>query len=235
MSWIYGAENRNEMLVQEKVFWKNRFKEYKSGNYSDKSFYNRLNKDLRVNECPWFITEIVKTYVNILGRKLKTLELAPGPLSTLAYLVDIGLIEITAIDPLADFYNNLFSEYSVDYPIVPIVGFGESLTSVEEYDFTYIQNGLDHTENPKRVFENMYRATKENGIIGTVHFVKDGTSRKWYNLHKYDSILRKCDLIAINELGKEINLTKEFDLQPIYLRCFINKEEEGLVYVCRKL
>lgn len=150
-------------------------------------------------------------------RPFKCIELGSGPLSNLAYGVDTGLLDVTAVDVLADDYKYLYEKYGLlDFPIKPVPGGGETLADLfekESFHYAYARNALDHTEDIVLSFRNLVSLTKKNGYIILQHFVREGSKNDWSDTHQWDIELTSNGLVAFNSRGQEFSLQKDCSLE----------------------
>lgn len=136
-----------------------------------------------------------------------------GPVSNLAYGVDAGLLDVTAVDVLAEKYTSLYKKYDLlHYPIKPIAGSGETLVSLfgkETFHCSYARNSLDHTRDIVYSFQNLVSLTKKNGYVILEHAVREGSKNNWSDSHQWDLELTSNGLVAFNSRGREFPLMKE--------------------------
>ena len=155
----------------------------------------------------------------IKNQKLKLLEVGSGPTSNLAWGVDQGLFEITAVDPLANSYNELMKQHNYVFTIKPMEGVGEELLNLfgeETFHIIFSQNAIDHAVSPQKCILNMYSVLKEGGILYLCGNVKEGTNNGWYGLHQHDLIPIKDQLYHFDRNGNSRNLTENLKLKSIF-------------------
>ena len=162
----------------------------------------------------------LRSYVEKSDKKLKLLDVGSGPVSPLVWGIEMNLLEVVAIDPLADSYNNLLKKLNYSYPIVPIKCYGEDILDhfeIESFDIVYCANALDHAMSPKRCIDNIYNVLKKDGIIYLTGYIKEGTNAKWSGLHQHDLVPENGQLVHYDQKGKMTNLTKDLaGLKCIY-------------------
>jgi SAM-dependent methyltransferase len=145
------------------------------------------------------------------GRIPRALELGSGPVSLLAWGVDQGLFELTAIDPLAREYERLTLEVPCSYPVKPTEGFGEHLSAqfaANTFDLAYSSNALDHVSSPRRCLEELTRVVDEGGILYCEGFVREGTNAGWQGLHQHDLVPEDGQLVRYGRDGRRSVLTE---------------------------
>ncbi len=142
-------------------------------------------------------------------KSLKTLEIGSGPNSNLSYWVDNKLLEVTAIDPLAEIYDKIMIKLNYKYPITPIKLKGEDLLKhfrKESFHIVFAQNSLDHAEDPIKCFRNAYYLLKKGGLIFVCSNFKEGTRKSWMGLHKFDIYVEYNELLLANQKGEIFKL-----------------------------
>ncbi|MEK6963903.1 MAG: NUDIX domain-containing protein [Nanoarchaeota archaeon] len=158
----------------------------------------------------------LRKYLKGQGNPIRGLEIGSGPTSTLAWAVDTGLLQLTAVDPLAEAYQRLLTGRGYDqYPVKPIDLSGEQLLSYfepESFELIYMRNSLDHTQYPRIVLANAVELLAPGGILYIEGHVKEGTHARWQGLHKYDFIPREGSLICTSEQGETCDLTANLPL-----------------------
>ena len=136
---------------------------------------------------------------------LKTLEIGSGPNSNLSYWVDNELLEVTAIDPLADVYEKIMRKLNYKYPITPIKIKGEEILEhfgEETYHIVFAQNSLDHVEDPIKCFNNANNVLKKGGFLFVCSNIKEGTRKSWTGMHKYDIYVENNELLLASQNGE---------------------------------
>ncbi|MCD4821008.1 MAG: glycosyltransferase, partial [Methanococcoides sp.] len=178
-----------------------------------------LNKDHRKEVFPKKLLGLIKDLSDELNHEnIKLLEVGSGPTSNLAWGVDNGLFEITAIDPLANFYNNLIDKHNYSFPIRSIEGAGEDILDLfneNTFHMVYSQNALDHAVSPKECLINMYSVLKNGGMLYLCGNVKEGTNEGWKGLHQHDLIPIDNQLFHFDKEGKPTDLTGNLGLELI--------------------
>ena len=149
--------------------------------------FNKLKKNFKVNV-------------------LDLLEIGSGTISNIAYYVDQKLINVTAIDPLANEYKRMLKKVNYNYPIKPIKLKGEDLLRCFKekcFHIIFALNSLDHTENPIKCLDNAYQLLMPGGIIFIVNNVKEGSRQNWMGLHQHDIYVKDNELIVSDKMGAE--------------------------------
>src|SRR5262245_23716616 len=119
----------------------------------------------------------------------RCVEVGSGPLSTLAWGVEAGLVDVTAVDVLALEYAALLERHGVRSPVRPVPGTGEGLLEMfpeQSFCLAFANNALDHTDDAPRTFDNLVRLTRPDGAIVLQHHLQEGTRQEWSPSHKWN-------------------------------------------------
>ena len=177
-----------------------------------------MDREFRSRGFPAYLRECIRT---LKGTRpdLRLLEVGSGPVSNLASAVDEGLIDVTAIDPLAGQYRRLLGRCDISYPIEPIEGKGEDLVGLfgeHSFDIVYSCNALDHTISPENCMTQMVRVIRDEGFVFLEGDVKEGTNEKWEGLHQHDLVPEGGQLIHYDRQGNRTDLTSAHELECVF-------------------
>ena len=143
-----------------------------------------------------------------------------GPFSNLGYLQRTKRANIVGVDALALEYIELYKEFAIEPPIPLVAGSGETLNPDlmgGAFDFTYVQNALDHTAAPALTWLNLYRTTKIGGFLGHCHGVNEATHEKQDQLHQFNLRPEGDGEMIIDDLNGHIfSLTRGLELELHY-------------------
>jgi SAM-dependent methyltransferase len=220
-------------ITSEKLYWS--YVLWRRNNFMEA---RRLNRSVRENIFPPGLLSIVRKYEAQKVRP-RVIELGPGPLSDLAWGVEAGLIEVVAIDPLADEYNKILNKRRIFFPIRAVQGTGEDLLQPDNsFDIAYLRNSLDHTSDPRKCLWNLVKALKIKGYLYIHGNVREGSRVGWTGLHQHDLVLEENCLMLYDRKGDNIDLTDGLGLKtievsqttakPIALFTIILQKEESL-------
>ena len=186
---------------------------------------------------------IIKEVINLREdvfkvKSLYTLEIGSGPNSSLSFWVDNGLLNVIAIDPLADVYKNILKKLNYKYPITPINIRAEDLMAYfreELFHIIFAQNSLDHVEDPLICFKNAYKLLKKGGFLFVCSNVKEGTRKLWLGMHKFDIYVENNKLLLADEKGEIFNFVDEnMLLELIFYETYFKNEVASFEAVFRK-
>jgi SAM-dependent methyltransferase len=182
---------------------------------------------------PAFLKHEVNEFRERHGRAPRLLEVGSGPVSLLIDGVETGEIDVLAVDPLGDQYAKLLSDRGMDYPIKPVRGFAEGLSSVfspATFDMVYSSNALDHAMSPDSCFRQIIHVTKPGGGVFLEGFVDEGTNGDWHGLHQHDLFIQGKSLVHRSRGGKVANLSQGRHLECTFAETVQFHEREILSY-----
>ncbi len=176
---------------------------------------NAINPESRIKHQPPMILNIIQELR--LERIPRVLDVGSGPLSPLAWCVDQKLIDVTAIDPLAEIYSEILEGYNIDFPIIPFYGRGEIVADMFEtgqFDIVYTRNAIDHSDSPPQCVINMVTVLKLGGFLYMEGFQNEGIRNNYQGLHRWNLYLdENSNLICGNKRGQNINITNELPIK----------------------
>lgn len=113
------------------------------------------------------LIETIKKYIFQQNQhKLKILDVGSGPISVLGNRLNGLEIDLTCVDPLADYYREILDSIKVSLPYSLIKSCGENIKEVfftNTYDIVFSRNALDHAMAPHKAIAAMLDVCKENG------------------------------------------------------------------------
>lgn len=134
------------------------------------------------------------------GKTLKVLDVGAGPMSVLGKKLNGHAIDLTAVDALANLYDEL--NFPVGLPLVRTKQcHSEKLTSMFDYntfDLTFACNTLDHGYDPMLAVREMIAVTKPGGFIVTQHNANEALNENWGGFHQWNFSVQNNDLIVSN-------------------------------------
>ncbi len=215
----YYFSSRQSGLDAELEFWRNWLGSKAFGNLADYEY--RLQPDAPIRG---FYAELVD---QIDHRQIEILDVGSGPLTTIGRAHPGKEIHLTAVDPLADAYNELLAEAGLTVPVKALPILGEQLTAHfpdPSFDLVIAANSLDHTEDPIKVIQEMIAVCKIGGIVGLVHREKEGQNQNYRHLHQWNIYLADESLmISGRRYRKSVNQV----VQPFQ---FASRVRNGLIY-----
>jgi ubiquinone/menaquinone biosynthesis C-methylase UbiE len=155
--------------------------------------------------------EVVVAIQRKLTKNTKVLDLGSGVVSILNGLVPAN--QLTAADPLGELYECIFdyNQYKLSPPVpFPAEELPQEWTGT--FDIVHMRNALDHSQNPMKVLENIFRVKKTGGIVIIHGFCNEAIQEKWQGFHQWNiSLDENGDLIIVDANNKkETILNKTF-------------------------
>lgn len=120
---------------------------------------------------------------------VRILDVGCGPLTTLGTLWPGRLVQVVAVDPLADAYNSLLDELEIVPPVRSSPIRGEELADHFEagaFDVVHAANSLDHTADPVLTLEQMLTVTRPGGTLCLLHHIDVGVMENYHGLHQWN-------------------------------------------------
>ena len=135
----------------------------------------------------WPFSPHIERYVNVSGLT-RILDVGAGPVTFIGNEGKPANVEIVAIDPLADFYNQKLDEYGVCPWLRTRQGEAERLQEygLGLFDIVYCRNALDHGYDPMRAIEAMLGVVKKTGIVFLLGSVNEGEKQRYRGLHQWN-------------------------------------------------
>ena len=113
---------------------------------------------------------------HISSSPIKVIDVGAGPVTHVGISDPSRKIEITAVDPLAEFYEELLSEFDIVRVIPTVPGNAETLEqlfSQNTFDFAFSRNALDHCSDPLTAISQVFGVLKPG-----CHFCLCGNSNE---------------------------------------------------------
>ena len=192
-----------EALPSEIAFWKGLFEKNSYEPRFVDLFHERIEKDI-----PFQFEHFVHQEA---GSTIRVLDVGAGPLSHVGTISKFNVV-VTAIDPLADEYDRLWSDLKKKPRIQTIKGEAEDLDQLfteKSFDFAYSRNALDHSYDPVLAIGKIISLVKYS--IRLVGSVNEGEKGNYEGLHQWNFQPSKegNDLIVWNK-KTSISLKEKF-------------------------
>lgn len=125
------------------------------------------------------------------GRRptISILDVGAGPLSLVGTRLRGVAVELVAVDPLAEEYNELLARHGVEAPVPTRPAAAEALVEAfgdARFDLVYCQNALDHSAEPMRGLEQMTRVVKPGCWVVLKHTVDEAETEEYSQLHDWN-------------------------------------------------
>lgn len=124
-------------------------------------------------------------------------------------IIDGKQANVSYVDPLAPFYNQILKRHKVDRPYITF-GMIESLSAFfdkDSIDFIHVRNALDHCANPLQGIIQCLICLKIGGVLYLNHFVNEAENEGYRGFHQFNISIENGQLILWNK-NSHINVTE---------------------------
>lgn len=161
--------------------------------------------------------------------KVQILDVGAGPLTYLGKRCEGKQIDITAIDPLADEYNDILDKYMV-HPLVKTQKLAaEDIAasfSPNTFDLVFARNCIDHAYDPEKAILQMIKAVKSGRYVLLEHIPNEAENEKYAGLHQWNFSKSPEGDFIIGSRFRKVNMTKKY-LGRCSIMCELVTENEG--------
>jgi SAM-dependent methyltransferase len=123
------------------------------------------------------------------GEEAAVLDVGAGPLSTLGTRAAGKRVRLTAVDPLADCYDETLAKVGVTPLVRTLRCSGEELLDRFEpasFDIAFAENALDHCVDPLRVIRNMVAVVRRGGFVILNHAPDEAEHASYGSVHQWN-------------------------------------------------
>lgn len=135
------------------------------------------------------LQDVIAKHIDRTVKVNRILDVGSGPLTSINRKCGFCEMSITAVDPLADFYNEVMAARGITPPVRAEPGWGERLTEQfgeNQFDITYSRNAVDHSYDPIKCIDEMIKVTKKNRYVIVEVNERAGSLERWGGLHQWD-------------------------------------------------
>lgn len=160
--------------------------------------------------APWKNPELSEVVADFITKNLSTdemvLDCGSGPVSILNGLV--SHFQLSAIDPLANDYLTIFEyeAYEIKPPFAICV---EDMEYLEKFFIVHMRNALDHTQDPVKGFEKMYRAVKPGGYLIIHGFENEGDHVSYQGFPQWNISVNVSNQMIITDKLQKVRMVRE--------------------------
>jgi SAM-dependent methyltransferase len=148
------------------------------------------------------------------GHEVSILDVGAGPLTALGKKLQGYKISLTAVDPLANEYDEIQKKFGVTPLIRTQYCEAERLSemfSPNSFDLVCIFNALDHCYDPVEGIKQMLHVLKKGRFIFMSHFTNEAEKESYKGFHQwnfcrendYFVIWNRKNRIPVNDIFKE--------------------------------
>jgi SAM-dependent methyltransferase len=123
------------------------------------------------------------------GSTVSILDVGAGPATNLGKRWNGGMVQITAVDPLAEDNNHLLDDLGITPPVRTQQGEVEHLTEqfpLNHFDLVNMENALDHSYDPLTGIQQMLEVVKPGGSVVLKHYVNEGEQGQYTGFHQWN-------------------------------------------------
>ncbi|MCB4769829.1 class I SAM-dependent methyltransferase [Ancylobacter sp. Lp-2] len=139
--------------------------------------------------------------------RARLLDVGAGPHTTIGPVLYGTRLNIVAVDPLAEPYNELLDKYGIEPAIRTVKGEAETLSQQftdERFDLVYCRNALDHMRAPWTALQQMLDVCTPGGMVHIEGSVNEGLKQGYGGLHQWNVMPAERDLIIWNDEGAKL-------------------------------
>ena len=195
--WVSG-------LPTEASFWEKALKD-PARCWTLNEYHERTDPDFELQSE-------LKTLIGVPQGVVRILDVGAGPLTRVGKKWTGQTVEITAIDPLADVYQELLRRVGIRPPVETKYGHGEKLLEQfheNQFDLAYASNALDHSYDPLLAINQMFAVIKPAHFVYLWHFANEGLISSYSGLHQWNFDVQGNDFV-ISDGRKQLSLATEF-------------------------
>ena len=194
-----------ENSSSEISFWKKWVES--SGDKWPKDFENRVNPN---NPLPILLEQVLKKNGAPKGSRVKILDVGSGPISFIGTNSDHYNVDLTAVDPLADKYNDILDKHNITVQVRPQKAYVETLNNIfdaDEFDAVWCCNALDHSIDPFLGLLNMIKVVKPGSSVLLLFHRNEATDANYSGLHQWDFDVSKDGILMFKRHGMTLNVS----------------------------
>ncbi len=126
------------------------------------------------------------------------LDVGAGPHSVIGSLFRGKRLRVSAIDPLADQYNELISAAQIIPAIPTVAGEAENLAAIfpgKKFDLVYSRNALDHVYDAVAALQAMVNVCAPGGVVFIEGSSNEAVKQRFAGLHQWNFMPVDGDLV----------------------------------------
>lgn len=146
-------------------------------------------------------------------RVTRILDVGAGPHSVIGLSNAPSPIELVAIDPLADSYNEMLMQQGITPVTRAIRGEAERLHeyNLGKFDLIFSRNALDHSYDPLAAIDSMLHVLAKGGAIHLEGSVNEGERQSYSGLHQWNFEPQEDGDLVVWREGTSISIRDRFD------------------------
>lgn len=189
-------------MASEVTFWDDYFAT-EGGELYGQYYHLRFDPDLPLQD---FVFECLPRS----STEPHLLDVGAGPLTYLGKQINGQKIKITAIDPLADAYDDILSRHNIQPLVRTQKVQAESICETfreNTFDLAFARNSLDHAHDPVSAIQQMLHVVKPGCSVLLLHRENEASTQHWYGLHQWN-FAHNAEGFCISSRLRTVNLDK---------------------------
>jgi len=185
-------------LLDEAAFWR---KSLANGGRNWDAAAFRMRMDPKFEFQPHLRELADKSPAAKSGGPVQVLDVGAGPLSAVGHHWPGREVRLTAVDPLADTFDQILAELDLHPPTRTRKASGEDLLGVfaqDTFDIVVCSNALDHSRDPLLCVRQMFAVTRPGGWIFLWHYRNEAKEEGYAGLHQWNLDEERGDLVLWN-------------------------------------
>jgi SAM-dependent methyltransferase len=133
------------------------------------------------------------------GAPVRVLDVGAGPLTIVGKVWPGHEVSVTAVDALAERYDELLAEHAIEPLVRTELCHSERLTErfgADSFDLVHARNTLDHGYDPVLAITQMATVAKPGGVIVLDHVRDVAAFESYQGLHQWNLQLRDGTYVA---------------------------------------
>jgi SAM-dependent methyltransferase len=191
-------------IKSELSYWDN-FVHLKGYEWRD-TYHDRLDPDAPLQPRPAALLPESVEWVSIL-------DVGAGPLSYLGKKCEGRNIVITAVDPLANDYNEMLARHGIEPPVKTQPVAAEELHkkfAANTFDLVFARNCIDHSYDPEKAILQMIQVAKLGCYVLLEHTPDEAERQNYDALHQWNFSMSEKGDFLIRSKHQALNFTEKY-------------------------
>ncbi len=135
------------------------------------------------------------------GARVEVLDVGAGPLTWLGKVLPRRDLRITAIDPLAPYYDGVLAELGVEPPVRTRFGRAEAVledAGRNRFDLVHARNCIDHCQDPVAAIDQLVAAARDGAYVFMHHATNEADAQNFGGFHQWNLFAENGHLMVAN-------------------------------------
>ncbi len=140
----------------------------------------------------------------------RILDVGAGPLTFVGFQSPRRTLEVVAVDPLAQAYDDLLAKHAVTPVVRTQPGDAERLAesfAPNSFDIVTARNCIDHSYDPMAALRQMLAVCKPGCTVLLQHAVAEAETQHYAGLHQWNLLDEEGDFVLADHSGR-VNVTR---------------------------